>query len=401
MALTRLHSLPLAAACTGATVLLGGLLASPAAASPFATRVLSYDPAPGQNVQNPAFSDPTRALGAPVGGGATAADNTKLVTLGGFGGSITLGFDHAIANHAATAANPLGLDFIIFGNAFFVAGNPSRRWAEAAVVFVSRDANGNGLADDPWYVIPGSHLPAAAAGTVVPRTWDSDTVDGTNPPLQAAWVPPGRTGVWTTSAPLLPALFNGPVVSNPLGLGSGEEGIFGYADCSPTLMLGDLDGDGIVDDQSLGAETFYTRPDNPLLVGIDPGSGGGDAIDIGWAVDAGTGKPAELTSIDFVRIVCAVDRVNATFGEASTEIGGLAEVVIASRRLADLVGPGGDPPGDGTVDGSDFIAFINAFAAELPLADVAGGDPTGGSFGDGTVDGSDFIAFINSFAEGN
>ena len=401
MALSQNHTPIPSTACIGAAALVAALLASPAGASPFATRVMDYDPAPGQNVQNPAFSDPSGALGSPVGGGATAADNTKLVTLGGFGGSITLGFDHPIANHAATAANPLGLDFIVFGNAFFVGGNPNRRWAEAAVVFVSRDANGNGLADDPWYAIPGSHLPAAAAGAVVTRTWDSNTADGTNPPLQAAWVPPGRAGVWTTSASLLPALFNGPVVSNPLGLGSGEEGIFGYADCSPTLVLGDLDGDGITDDDSLPAETFYTRPDNPFLVGIDPGSGGGDAMDISWAVDITTGEPAGLMSIDFVKLVCAVDRVNATFGEASTEIGGLAEVVVASRRLADLVGPGGDPPGDGTVDGSDFIAFINAFAAELPLADVAGGDPQGGVSGDGTVDGSDFIAFINSFAEGN
>ncbi len=64
--------------------------------------------------------------------------------------------------------------------------------------------------------------------------------------------------------------------------------------------------------------------------------------------------------------------------------------------LADIAGgPTGGP--DGIVDGSDFIAFINAFAAADPLADLAGG-PTGGP--DGIVDGSDFIAFINAFAAG-
>jgi hypothetical protein len=72
--------------------------------------------------------------------------------------------------------------------------------------------------------------------------------------------------------------------------------------------------------------------------------------------------------------------------------------------LADIVGggAGGDEP-DGTVDGSDFIAFVNSFAigdASIdPKADVAGGGNDGLS-PDGTIDGSDFIAFINAFAIG-
>jgi hypothetical protein len=61
---------------------------------------------------------------------------------------------------------------------------------------------------------------------------------------------------------------------------------------------------------------------------------------------------------------------------------------------------------DGTVDGTDFIAFINSFAigdaSVDSIADVAGGGnpslPEGGP--DGTIDGTDFIAFINAFAAG-
>jgi len=83
-----------------------------------------------------------------------------------------------------------------------------------------------------------------------------------------------------------------------------------------------------------------------------------------------------------------------------------AELELAERcSLADLVGTGGGPLvcGDSTIDGSDFIAFINSFAigdATIdPLADVAGaGDD--GLEPDGTIDGSDFIAFINAFAIG-
>lgn len=61
---------------------------------------------------------------------------------------------------------------------------------------------------------------------------------------------------------------------------------------------------------------------------------------------------------------------------------------------------------DGTVDGTDFVTFINSFAsgdaAADPAADVTGGgDPASAAGGpDGTIDGSDFIAFINGYAAG-
>ena len=71
---------------------------------------------------------------------------------------------------------------------------------------------------------------------------------------------------------------------------------------------------------------------------------------------------------------------------------------------------------DGSVDGNDFIAFMNSFAlgdASIdPVADVAGrielypvagsNPPTSieESFPDGTIDGGDFITFINAFSAG-
>ena len=43
--------------------------AAAAAQSPFATRVIAYEPAPGQRVNDDAFKHPQCALGAPIGGG--------------------------------------------------------------------------------------------------------------------------------------------------------------------------------------------------------------------------------------------------------------------------------------------------------------------------------------------
>ena len=74
----------------------------------------------------------------------------------------------------------------------------------------------------------------------------------------------------------------------------------------------------------------------------------------------------------------------------------LANVVTVSCSIADLVGGDGNPPADGSVDGNDFTAFLNAFAASDALGDIVGGD--GNPPADGSVDGNDFTAFLNAFA---
>lgn len=391
-----------------------------ATASPFATRVLAYDPAPGQFVRSSDYNDPSRALGAPVGGGLYAADNSKVVTLGGFGGSITLGFDAPIVNLPPTAENPRGLDFILFGNAFFITVDGEYRFAEAAVVEVSADINHNGLADDPWYLIPGSAL----AGGPWPRarvskTWDTNVADATYSPASAAWIPLSRSGTWTTSAYLLPtSQFTTPVYFGVSGIGAAL-GTWGYADCSPTLALGDIDGDGVIDDPAADPTVFYTRPSDPITPpsgGVATGSGGGDAFDITWAVDPSTGQPAGLTQVDFVRVTTAVDAIVPFFGEVSSEVSGVARVLVLGRaNAADIAYGDGEPlppyglPGgfnpDGP-DGGDFDCFFNHYFSAAPenaVCDIAYGDgepmpPFGrsGGFNPG-VDGGDFDCFFNYY----
>jgi hypothetical protein len=330
------------------------------AQSDFASRVISFNPAPGQFVNNPLFNDASKALGAPIGGGTSAADNSKVVSLGGFGGSITLAFDHTVLNDPR---NPMGLDAIVFGNAIWVSGNPNRRFAEAAVIEISRDVNGNGLADDPWFVIPGSHL-SMPAQNVFTQTWDDNFDDPTFPPSSPAAVPPGFSGEWTTSGYRLPdspfASGAGGVLVNPNGSGATVEGVWGYAECSPTLVLGDTDADNVVDELGMDSGVFYTIPDDPLAVGIGPGAGGlgglgggGDAFDIAWAVDAVTGLPANLDGFDFIRIATAAVRVAQPLGELSAEIGGVADVRP--------VGSAADWNGDGVVNSQDLFDFLIAF----------------------------------------
>ena len=333
-------------ACTHAKLfLLAGAVsvAAPAArADDFATRVIAYNPAFGQFINDPAFNDPARALGPPVGGGTINADLSSLVSLGGFGGSITLAFDQPVEDHPD---NPQGLDFIVFGNAFHFAGDETRRWAEAALVEISYDANTNGLADDPWYTIPGSAL---AAPITLP----------------------------------LPPAFNGPVLENTTG--TDQEQHWGYADLSPTLLLGDTDANNTVDDPAADPHSFYTVPDSPMTVGVDPGSGGGDAFDIAWAIDPVTGSPANLTAFHFIRLTTAADHKTAIFGENSAEIDAVADVRPIHTCIADV-------NNDGMLSPADFSAWVAAYNTQSPAADQNG---------DGNITPADISAWVAKYNAG-
>lgn len=323
-----------------------GAVAAPAArADEFASILVDYSPAAGQFVTDPQFNDPTRALGAPVGGGTLTADNTSAVTLGGVGGSITLGFDNTVLDHPN---NPLGMDAIVFGNAFYLLGDPESRWAEAALIEISYDANNNDAADDPWYTIPGS----------------SFTAPVTLP---------------------LPSAFNGPVLVNDPSAGAGNESYWGYGDMSPVLILGDTDVDNVADNLTITAEDFYTVPDDPQTLDVDPGSGGGDAFDIAWAIDPITGAPAGLPGFDFIRITTAVDATNGALGEMSSEIDAVADVTqIGFLCLADV-------NGDGVLNQADFTAWLTAYDNLHPSADQNN---------DGVISPEDFTAWLANFAAG-
>lgn len=273
-----------------ASLIIPFLAAAVSLADPFAVEVLDYSPAPGQFTDNPAYNDPADALGPPAGMGISDGNTQSVVTLGGFGGSIVLRFDHTVEDDPL---NPHGMDAIVFSNSFWVGGNPERHWAECAVIEISLDVNGNGLADDPWFVIPGSHY----AG-----------------------------GTWIQDAFLLPvAPFGGSVIVNSSPM-PGAEAVWGYAEYSPTLLLGDLDADNLVDDPAISPAKFYTVPDDPFAVGTSAGAGGGDAFDIAWAIDPTTGNPAGLVGFDFIRLTTAVQSSLGPLGEKSAEIDAVADV---------------------------------------------------------------------------
>ena len=110
------------------------------------TKVYEFLPAPGQFVNTMPQATADDDAESMLDKANEVLTNGGMVSLGGFGGYVTFGFDHTVLNRE-------GSDFVVLGNAM-----PNS--AEPGVIMVSYDANGNGLPDDEWYEIEGSQHPA-------------------------------------------------------------------------------------------------------------------------------------------------------------------------------------------------------------------------------------------------
>lgn len=136
------------------------LSASPSAfASSFASQVVSYTS--GSNAA-PGYGDPNTALGSPArttGSGPFDGDVTPFnapyaasdVVSIGAGGSLVVRFDHPVSD---AAANPYGVDLLLFGNAFlgldFGTGlaDGTLIFTEPGLISVSQDGV-------TWFDVPG------------------------------------------------------------------------------------------------------------------------------------------------------------------------------------------------------------------------------------------------------
>lgn len=122
--------------------------------SPYIAKVYEYCPAPGQFVnempkyeEGDTYADIIKKVEESISG-----TNDIMISLGGYGGYVTFGFDHTVINVAGEN------DFRIWGNCFYEATEPDKKGgsAEPGIVMVSYDANCNGIPDDEWYELSGS-----------------------------------------------------------------------------------------------------------------------------------------------------------------------------------------------------------------------------------------------------
>jgi hypothetical protein len=295
---------------------------------PWADQVVEYHPGP-----NALLTDPAKAVGTPQGGGPSTPNNAGVVSLGGPGGYIVLKFNTPVTDDPD---NPMGLDCIVYSNAFWVGGNPQVKFQEPAIIEISEDVNGNGIPDDPWYLIPGSR-------------------DFPYVPFPAVSEPPGQSN--SDSAPyLLAGSIRNPNLFDANLSNDNTEYNWGYAEMNPTLSPY-LDN--------------YVRPDDPQTVGMTRRCGGGDAFDIAWAVDA-QGHPAGIKQFHFIRLTAFISRTFGALGTASPEI----EAVAAVARAIDSDDDGILDDYEIRVAGADpFRRGSTILALEIPP--IEGGSPPG------------------------
>ncbi|GAA4313211.1 hypothetical protein GCM10023149_08880 [Mucilaginibacter gynuensis] len=246
----------------------------------YVTSLIEYKPAPGQFI-NTGFADTTAAkslLKGPDG----------FVTLGAWGGYITLGFDHTVLD---VQGKP---DFIVYGNAF-------EKFAEPGIIWVMQDTNGNGKADDTWYELAGSAY--YKDGYV--RDY---TVTYTRPASDTASVPwkdnKGNSGVIATNMFHTQPYFPASVSGNEY-----------------TLSGSLLPSTNINDD-----DPFYITSGS-FDFGYADNSSGGDKVDIANAIDA-KGNKVNLKGIDFVKIQTGILYNMGWLGEQSTEVSGVADLSL-------------------------------------------------------------------------
>ena len=302
-------------------------------ATAYITKVFDYRPAVGQFVNDmPKYEegDDQQTMNQKAEK-AIANNNKGLISLGGYGGYVVVGFDHMIEN------KPNLRDFRILGNSFYtdqpVKGEPDGGSCEPGVIMVSYDANQNGKPDDAWYEIAGSaHVDATQepwyeiakkAGNKV-ETISNYEITYHRPskePSSAAEMKEyikwednkGGAGFKEKNKHHLQSYYPKWIKEDKLTF---------KGTCLPQNGV-DKNGDG---SYIVLYKFRYGYADNEL------NSKKESCIDIDWAVDS-TGKKVNLPGIHFIKIYTGVNQEYNDIGENSTEIRGVEDLHILKEEV--------------------------------------------------------------------
>ncbi len=273
----------------------------------YISEVLEYKPAPGQLINSAPWGTPNSANS--LVGGVRGS-----VCLGAFGGYIVFKFENPVENHPN---NPFGVDFTIFGN-------PLNDWSEPGIVSVMKDENKNGMPDDTWYELAGSDY--FFSSTIYnyevtytnPRETTSADVPWVDNQDNSGLIPANNFH----TQPYYPLTDSFPDISPDYYTLKGTK-ITADVDMSNQIFIKSYrKAFGYVDNQLRGG-TPYTLPDNPYTP--EKENSGGDAFDIGWAVDE-NGNYVDLDMVHFVKIHNAVLANAGRLGEIATEITGAIDI---------------------------------------------------------------------------
>lgn len=290
---------------------------TPKDASPYITKVLEYRPAPGQFVNTmPQYKEgDTQATMNEKALNAIGNNTRRMITLGGYGGYVTVGFDHTLRN--AKDAK----DFLVLGNAFENSSEPG-------IIKVAYDVNQNGQPDEEeWFEIAGSAHHDPKQETWYERAKQAGNIVETYLDYSITYKKPAKEP--TTNEEKENYIFwednkghKGYKVMNqfhpqpyyPQWIE--EEQLVFTGTCLPQ--------NGI--NQGTDKNPYFVLPSFTYGYADNyPNDAAKAAIDIDWAVDK-DGKPANLPGVDFIKIYTGVNQENGWLGENSTEVSGVTDL---------------------------------------------------------------------------
>ncbi|MEO8255254.1 MAG: PKD-like domain-containing protein [Flavobacterium sp.] len=255
------------------------------------TRVFDFLPAPGQftnDLPKATIDDTSESMRIKA---ETNLMDNKFVSLGGFGGFVTFGFDHTIINKE-------GNDFIVLGNAY--VNN-----AEPGIIMVSYDANGNGKADDEWYEIAGSEFNKETTMKNYEITYYKPQIEPaprSNEPNYIKWTDnQGASGYISKNQYHDQSFY-------PLWKGA-------TVTFKGTLLKSNMEKKGfwVTPAYEWGYADNWANTDVKAQINMD------------WAVDK-DGKAVKLQGIDFVKVYNSNRAENSSTGEVSTEVSGFTDL---------------------------------------------------------------------------
>ena len=303
---------------------------APEGATAYITKVLDYMPAVGQftnKLPNYVEGDTQESMNQKV---LDAIGNNKrgMITLGGFGGYVIVGFDHTIKNVKGKR------DFRVLANAFYANANPDPNApiggsCEPGVIMVAYDVNKDGIPNDnEWYEIAGSsHIDPTQ------EVWYQRAKDaGCNVNLYRNYEityhrpekEPTSRDEWNTYIRWEDNQGNkGYKVKNQY---HAQPYYPSWVTADKIIFRGTCLPQNAIDESGRGNyfvlyKFQYGYADNETNTADD------SAIDISWAVNS-KGQYVELPGVDFIKIYTGVNQENGWLGECSTEITGIEDLHI-------------------------------------------------------------------------
>jgi hypothetical protein len=312
----------------------GEIVSPPEGATAYITKIFDYMPAVGQFTNKlPLYENGDTQAQMNEKVLAAIGNNKKgMITLGGFGGYVVMGFDHTIMNVAGKR------DFRVLGNAFYADANPNPNAPEGGscepgVIMVAYDANKNGIPDDnEWYEIAGSahkdptkelwYSMAVANGNDVNlyRDYEITYYKPESEPAKENW---GTYIRWEDNKGN-----SGYKVKNQFHnqcyypLWADNDKISFKGTCLPQ---NGIDESGM-DNYFVLYKFDYGYADNEVNSKDDA------AIDIDWAVND-KGQKVHLPGVDFIKVYTGVNQENGWLGECSTEIIGAEDLHILGVNI--------------------------------------------------------------------